>query len=120
MYKNIKDAKEYASSWYQNNKRNQNLYYIDYRDKLKQEMVRQFGGVCLSCGEEDYIVLVLDHIYDDGCIDRKQGLEGGHKLYQRLKKAGWPKDRHQLLCHNCNFRKEYRRRKDAVRLREAG
>lgn len=27
------------------------------------------------------------------------------KLFASLKKAGWPKDRYQLLCANCNFGK---------------
>lgn len=106
--------------WANKHKHHLAIYYSEYREKIKLEMVEAFGGECLECGEDDPIVLVLDHIKDDGHIDRKNGIEGGFKLYQQLKKLGWPKDRHQLLCHNCNFKKEYKRRKDAVRFKSTG
>ena len=64
--------------------------------------------------------LVLDHVDDDGAADKKIGLTGGFKTYAALRRAGWPKDRHRLLCHNCNFRKEYRRRKNAVKIASPG
>lgn len=107
--------KAYAAWWYQNHKRQQSGYYAEYRKRVRVDMVAAYGGSCIHCGEDDPVVLVLDHIYDDGAKDKKRkgGTRGGTKLYLRLKMAGWPKDRHQLLCHNCNFRKEYARRKEA-------
>lgn len=71
-----------------------------------------YGGACLHCGESDVIVLVLDHINDDGKVDRKENSHnGGYKLYLKLRKKDYPQGKYQVLCHNCNFRKEYLRRK---------
>lgn len=92
------------------------LYGVGYRERVKRQMVEAYGGKCIECGETDFIVLVLDHIDDDGAADRikLRHAANGYKGYMRLRKLGWPKDRHQLLCHNCNFRKEYHRRRNAV------
>lgn len=104
--------------WFEDNRQHLAGYYADYRDRIRLEMVQAYGGACCECGEDDPIVLVLDHINDDGQVDKKLGL-GGFKAYMALRKQGWPKTRHQLMCHNCNFRKEYRRRKDAVKKRSS-
>jgi len=86
------------------------LHYAKARDALRSEMVRAYGGACTFCNENDPIVLVLDHINDDGAEDRRNG-HWGEPAFRRLKKAGWPRDRLQLLCHNCNARKEFKRRR---------
>jgi len=83
--------------------------------EIRQETIHAYGGRCVKCGESDSIVLVIDHINDDGHSDRKiNGHHGGWSMYVKLKKAGWPKDRYQLLCHNCNSKKEYWRRQSAI------
>lgn len=102
---------EYNQDYFQKTKGSQYPREKQYRKRLRQEMVQAYGGVCIGCGEKDHIVLVLDHKNDDAQIDRLQnGHKGGYRLYAYLRKLGWPKDHHQLLCHNCNFRKEYYRR----------
>lgn len=90
------------------------IYGARHRDQLKHDMVLAYGGKCVHCGENDPVVLSLDHIYDDAHVEKERyGLNsrGGHKHYLRLKTAGWPKDRFQLLCFNCNARKEHVRRR---------
>jgi len=78
-------------------------------------MINAYGGKCQQCDESDPIVLVLDHINDDSKKDREINKHnGGYKMYLHLRRNGWPKGQHQLMCHNCNFRKEYKRRKNAV------
>lgn len=84
------------------------------RDKLRGEMIEAYGGCCKVCKISDPIVLVLDHIESDAYVELRKygaGARGGYKLYLRLKKEGWPKDRFQLLCHNCNAKKEFRIRR---------
>jgi len=76
----------------------------EYRATLRREMIEAYGSVCACCGEGEYQFLQLDHIENDGHIDRKIH-RTSCKLFARLKKDGWPRDRYQLLCANCNFGK---------------
>ena len=68
---------------------------------LRAELIAAYGGKCTCCGEAEPIFLDLDHIHNDGAADR---IEFGNstQLMLALKARGWPKDRHQLLCCNCN------------------
>jgi len=85
-----------------------NIYQGKYRENVRHEMIEAYGGKCVVCRENDPIVLVLDHIDDDAWEDKRVG---GYNLYLQLRRQGWPKGRYQLLCHNCNFRKEYIKRR---------
>lgn len=77
---------------------------ISYRAQLRAEMLSAYGSRCNCCGESEQLFLQLDHVENDGHLDRKQHRTSA-KLIAHLKRAGWPKDRHQLLCANCNFGK---------------
>lgn len=86
-------------------------YEIQYRQTLRLQMVEAYGGMCQECKETDPIVLVLDHIKDNAQEDRRlNGHKGGYVMYRKLRELGWPKDQHRLLCNNCNYRKEHKRR----------
>lgn len=92
-------------------------YGARQRDKLKEEVVAAYGGKCCHCGINNPVVLCLDHINDDAHIEKElYGLNarGGHKIYGKLKAQGWPKDRFQLLCYNCNAVKEHERRRKTI------
>jgi hypothetical protein len=95
-----------------------NSYYgARYRDNLRKEMIENYGGVCVLCGHSNPAALCLDHINDDSDIEKeyfRDGSRGGDKLYALLKREGWPKDRFQLLCYNCNALKEHSRRRQGV------
>ena len=81
--------------------------WSDFMDKarvltLRLRLIQLLGGQCLHGGENDPVVLVFDHIKDDGYLERK-----GQRLHVVAKNPA----KFQLLCHNCNWRKEYWRRK---------
>lgn len=76
----------------------------EYRRRLRSEMIIAYGSCCACCGETVEEFLQLDHVNNDGHLDRKQH-KTSSKLFAKLKKIGWPKDRYQLLCANCNFGK---------------
>lgn len=98
-------------------KERNSFYGARYRDALKKEMVAAYGGKCAICSEDNPFALCLDHINNDSHIERtyfSSTSRGGDKLYAKLKKEGWPKERLQLVCYNCNAIKEHRRRRADV------
>ena len=80
------------------------VWQSKYRAVLRAEMIAAYGGRCSCCGEHEPVFLQLDHIHNDGHINRKL-YRTSNKLLVVLKKQGWPTDRYQLLCANCNFGK---------------
>lgn len=77
------------------------------RSRLKRELIEAYRGACACCGESTFEFLSVDHIFNDG-RQHLTAIGGGKrssKLYGWLKRHGFPKDRYQLLCMNCNFAK---------------
>ncbi len=69
---------------------------------VRQEVIAAYGGKCACCGECGTDFLTLDHIHNDGHMEDKAVRK---RLYDHVKQLGFPKDRFQLLCYNCNFSK---------------
>lgn len=81
--------------------------------KIKIEVLTHYSigmyPICAHCGEEDLDVLCIDHINNDGAKHRQTaGL--GINLYAWLKRNNYPKGL-QVLCANCNLKKEILRRR---------
>lgn len=83
--------------------------YKSHVRKLSERIdaILAYGSRCVKCGLDDYESLVFDHIHDDGGQERRNRDVGSGGYLRRI---GYPKDRFQLLCHNCNFKKERARR----------
>lgn len=75
--------------------------------RLKEEVIKAYGGHCACCGETKIEFLSMDHIYNDGAEERRNGTPTGRSFYRWLKKNGFPQGRLQVLCHNCNGAKGY-------------
>lgn len=67
----------------------------------RKEVFRLLGNECVSCGEEDFIVLCVDHIDGSGAEDRR--IRHGRAYYTDVIKGEI--ENYQLLCRNCNWRK---------------
>lgn len=77
-----------------------------YRKRLFDEFLDAYGNKCACCGEEDPGFLTLDHINNDGAKERKElNLLVSDQVYILARKEGWPKDKYQILCYNCNMGK---------------
>lgn len=86
------------------------------KERRKQNRIfiyNHFGAKCADCGEDDIRVMTLDHVDNDGAIDKKT--KNGKKQltapwYAKLVKsikAGKPLPRRlQMLCYNCHFKKD--------------
>lgn len=73
------------------------------RAKLRREVFAHYGMECAACREDDFEVLTVDHVFNDGAAHRRS-LPRKSALYQWLKDNGFP-DEFQTLCFNCNFAK---------------
>lgn len=71
-------------------------------DKLKIKAFDKYGSKCCKCGECDYDKLTFDHIEDGGSEDRRQN----RKLNYNWLVKGPVRNDLQLLCANCNLKKE--------------
>ncbi len=81
------------------------LWQKEFWKTIRSEMIAAYGGKCSCCGETELHFLDLDHINNDGGIKRRAAGNGRQEMY-KLKKLGWPKGEHQLLCSNCNQGKQ--------------
>lgn len=73
-------------------------------------------GTCRMCGQGDIDVLCIDHIHDDGNVERCHTRGGGRfgwKLYRWLMESNYPTG-YQVLCANCNLKKEIVRRRGTI------
>ena len=73
--------------------------------KIRKKVIEGYGSKCVCCGESSKVFLELDHVNDDGHIDRRAGLSGVD-IWRKAIRAGFP-PAYQLLCRNCNGAKRY-------------
>jgi len=101
---------EYSLKYYRRNPGKHILACIKAEKKLRIDVIIAYGGKCCYCGITDFDVLTVDHIKNNGSIHRKSGMNS-RPLYYFLKKNNYPKDDYQLLCRNCNWKKEIERKR---------
>ena len=123
---NQKYIKEYAKIYYQKNKERMNKRSKDYmnihKERIKmqhKEYLKKLGadnrilvlshysnGImkCACCKEDTFEFLTIDHINNNGNIERKRINKKGFSFYCWLIKNGFPKG-YQVLCMNCNWAK---------------
>lgn len=72
--------------------------------EIKKVVLAHYGNKCVCCGETEEVFLALDHINNDGNIQRKLDNRNSQSLYRKLIKLNYPNDI-QILCMNCNWAK---------------
>jgi hypothetical protein len=105
--------------WIKNNRDRYNASKYIYRERCKIDVLKHYSGgepKCKICGIMDVDVLCLDHIENDGAEHRKSaGISGrgttGMNTYEVIKRDGLPKGI-QVLCANCNLKKEINRKRE--------
>lgn len=98
------NSKEYNAEYRKLNKERIAKAKQDTAARLKLEILSVYGLQCNGCGFSDVRALTIDHINNDGYVER--GEKGRHfsgeKFYRFLKAQGYPKG-YQTLCFNCNI-----------------
>ena len=117
---NREKRRRWNREWIERNRERYNASKYVYRDGLKADAMKRYsvnGKIeCAICGFDDIDCLCLDHIDDNGAEHRKElgissrGGRAGVSTYAALKRAGWP-DGLQVLCANCNQKKELERKR---------
>src|SRR5258708_11774773 len=69
--------------------------------ECKAFVINKYGGHCQGCGTDELAVLSIDHINDDGNLERNGR---GGRIYWELKRNPL-RDDLQVLCMNCQWRK---------------
>lgn len=105
---NNPDWREYRRNHRKLHKEQISIHDKNKRLKLKQEFMKEYGGVCICCGESNICFLSIDHIDGKGKEHRlKLGISkrGGStsNVLRDIRKRGWPKDNYRILCYNCNI-----------------
>lgn len=111
--------KKYWADRYQNTRANpeqaersrasMRKYARKWRAENRGAIFAMYGSKCNACGESDPIVLDIDHVQNDGASHRAE-MGQGQKLIKDILGLGYCPERFQLLCKNCNWRKEHARR----------
>jgi hypothetical protein len=120
-----KNRQAYSAQYRQDNLAVNRKKTNDYRFLNKEAAINMYSNgdaVCKWCGHGDLDVLCLDHVNNDGCKERTVRASrtgklfmvscGGDKLYNHLRKHDYPSG-YQVLCANCNLKKEVLRRRAA-------
>lgn len=68
----------------------------------KAEVIEAYGGKCVCCGERHIEFLTIDHTDGSGATHRRSKGKG-RGIYRDLKRRGFPKEKYQVLCLNCNI-----------------
>lgn len=77
------------------------------QDRCRDAVFAAYGGYrCVCCGVDERLFLSIDHINNDGNVERKSGAysSSGTAFYLWLRKQGFPAG-YQVLCMNCQVGK---------------
>lgn len=78
-------------------------YHAQYKSKYKQIVYEHYGWKCNCCSETLDTMLTVDHVNNDGYLDRKLNISGG-RFYKKIVDENLP-NTYQILCMNCNWSK---------------
>jgi len=68
---------------------------------LRNLVLDKLGSKCQCCGEDRREFLTIDHVQGGGCAHRR-ACGGSIQVYRRIRDEGYPRNKYQVLCWNCN------------------
>ena len=118
-YADLEKAKKYKREWYRKNVKKMRMYHKDwYKKNLKirreQALTRYYKykdtifetliPVCNNCGNDNRLLLEIDHINGGGNKQRKK--KGPSQIFREYaKNPDLAKKELQILCANCHLLK---------------
>jgi hypothetical protein len=101
--------KAHTKLWRANNRARHLRSKRLHTQRLKLSVMTHYGGCkCARCGISDIDVLSVDHIDNSGSKHRLE--VPASRIYQWLKRNNFPPG-FQVLCMNCNLKKEIERKR---------
>lgn len=78
----------------------------EYLVFYKGLVFNHYGAICACCGEDNILFLSVDHVFNDGFLDKNSSGKKltGQPLYMKIVKENFG-PRYQILCMNCNHGK---------------
>lgn len=120
--KNKDKKKAYDKEWRLKNKDElivkKKKYWLKIKDKknpenkkknrdIRRKVLELLGGKCVHCGFSNPRALQIDHIQNNGAIERKNcKVEQLYRKILKMNKKDWETE-YQLLCANCNYIKKF-------------
>lgn len=99
--------RDWNRQWRSENRAKLTIDKRDYWNKIRAEVLDAYGNKCQCCGESDVRFLTLDHV--NGRTTTGKSSTGkkitGKKSMAEAKRLGFPRDKFQILCFNCNCAK---------------
>jgi len=104
-------VRQYMVSWRARNPEKVRAYGRDRWEGLREIMFANLGRQCTCCGIDEPAFLTLDHVNGDGQAHRKSlgGPGASYHVYEDARRQGWPRERYQVLCWNCNLARRWGR-----------
>lgn len=96
LLKKIKTTKKFS--------KNNTEKHKQYTLLVKHQVIEKYGGECKCCGEKEILFLTIDHINNDGKLERAENHKSSYGLYLKLRREEIREDL-QILCFNCNLGK---------------
>jgi hypothetical protein len=98
-------SREYRKRDPERTKTKAKCFHAKYRERDRLLVYAHYGSTCACCGEKDRRFLTIDHVNNDGHVERKKGLyTNGSQFYRWIIQSNFPDD-YQVLCYNCNLGK---------------
>lgn len=98
--KKYKNDKKYRMSCLERSKIRHKKSYENSKNIVKEIVYNHYGNKCKCCSEPNRLFLTIDHVNNDGYLERKSGMV----LYKLIIKNNFP-EKFQILCWNCNLGK---------------
>ena len=83
----------------------------EYRWNIRTKAIKEYGGICVCCGEKEMRFLTFDHINGGGLKERKASGKSGVDFIYKLTRDAVIRNKKrediQILCYNCNMSKGF-------------